>query len=190
MRVFLVEELEQLWDTLVARLKAGEVGVVPTDTLYGFTADASNHRAVERILSLKQRRTPMSCIPPGIEWAVGLIRPDFQQSFRTNMPSYCGAFTTLWPSHPEPKLHNLVQTEELVGIRQPDHWITELARRSGLALTTTSVNVTGEPPMRSLEDLSHDLREGIDFLVDQGPLEGAPSTLVRCDQDFKQQRRE
>lgn len=190
MMLFSTQELSQLWEPLITRLQAGEVGVVPTDTLYGFTADASNHEAVERILQLKQRRTPMSCIPPGIEWATRLVRPDYQSSFQENMPQYCGAFTTLWPSHPKQHLHPLVQTPELVGIRFPQHWITELAQRSGLVLTTTSVNVTGQPPMRSLETLDESLREGIDFLVDQGHLEGAPSTLVRCDQDFEQQRRQ
>jgi len=38
-----------------ALLKAGEVVAIPTETVYGLAADASNDSALEKIFALKQR---------------------------------------------------------------------------------------------------------------------------------------
>lgn len=97
----------------------------------------------------------------------------------------------LWPANPDRQLaHSLVQTEELVGIRLPQHWILDFAQKHAIPLTTTSVNRTGEPPMRCQETLDSVLESGIDFLIDEGLLENPASTLVRCDSpEFQQTRR-
>jgi L-threonylcarbamoyladenylate synthase len=181
---FCASELDAIKSQLIERLKQGQVAVFPTDTIYGFTADARNGAAVERILAMKQRRTPVSCIPHSFEWARSLVSADFKQLFDQNIDKYLGRYTTLWPSAKGPKVaHPLVQTDQLVGIRFPQHWIRELAADAGIPLTTTSVNRTGQNPMRSLETLDPALIDDIDFLVDEGPLDNPPSVIVRCDSD-------
>lgn len=164
---------------------AGQVGVFPTDTIYGFTADARNHDAVERILTLKERRTPISCIPHSLEWARTLVALDHRRRFDDHIDNYFGRYTTLWPAaQGERAAHPLVHTEELVGLRFPAHWIREFAAKSGIPLTTTSVNRTGKEPMKSLETFDTSLEDGIDFLIYEGELENSASTIVRCDDDL------
>lgn len=182
----------ELQRELIARLKSGQVGVFPTDTIYGLSADARHHDAVERILELKKRRTPMSVVPHTLTWARQLVDPSYRQLFDETVERYRGRFTMLWPAAPSPKLaHPLVQTDTLVGLRLPHHWITDLASSGALPLVTTSVNRTGQPPMRSLDDLDPEMEDGIDFAVYQGPLSNPPSTLVRCDTaEFSQQSRD
>lgn len=166
----------------IERLRHGQVAVFPTDTIYGFTADASNQQAVERILTLKERRTPLSCIPHDLNWARSLVAESSRPLFAQHIRSYFGRYTTLWPTQDgERKLHPLVQTEDLVGLRFPDHWIREFAAEAAFPLVTTSVNRSGKEPMRCLETLDPELREGIDFLVYEGPLDNPPSIIVRCD---------
>lgn len=182
MDIFHASELADHRGEIAQRLREGQLGIFPTDTIYGLTVDARNHQAVERILELKQRRTPVSCIPHSLKWARQLVRPEARDRFDQNMPRYFGRYTTLWPSSLEAQLaHPLVQTAELVGMRFPEHWITDFAREAELPLTTTSVNRTGQPPMNSLETLDPSLKPDIDFLVYEGSLQGKPSTLVRCD---------
>jgi L-threonylcarbamoyladenylate synthase len=180
--IYSVSELPKIRNLLKERLLSGQVAVFPTDTIYGFTADARHHGAVERILDLKQRRTPISCIPHSLDWVRRLIRTDYQDIFDQRVKEFMGPFTMLWPSHPAERLvHPLIQTDELVGLRFPHHWILEFAQETGIPLTTTSVNRTGEPAMNDRKSLNPDLIQGIDFLLDEGPLLNAPSTLVRCD---------
>lgn len=184
MDIYSSEELPQIREQLVERLTAGQVAIFPTDTLYGLTADARRKDAVERVLELKRRRTPVSCIPHSLEWARQLVAPEYRVRFDQNVERYFGSYTTLWPSNQETlHAHPLVQTPELVGMRWPNHWITEFARQGELPLTTTSVNLTGHPPMRSLESLAPSIKDGIDFLVYEGPLEGKASTIVHCGQE-------
>ena len=50
-------------------LKGGVI-VYPTDTLYGFGADANNNYAIERINKLKNRQSPISVIACRFEQAM------------------------------------------------------------------------------------------------------------------------
>lgn len=189
--IYHVSELSKWRPTIIERLAKGQVAILPTDTLYGLTADASHHDAVERILAIKQRRTPVSCIPRSAEWACSLIHSSHQELFQTRIAEYFGPYTTLWPASPSAALHPLVQTEQLIGIRFPSHWIRDLASEAGLTLTTTSVNRTGQTAMSSLETLDPELMPLIDFLVDAGPLNNPPSTMVHCYKpDFEQRARQ
>lgn len=184
MEIFQAASLKSIRSDLIERLRNGQVAVFPTDTIYGFTADATNHEAVERILALKRRRTPVSCIPHGVEWARLLVSQGHRRRFDEHIESYFGRYTTLWPAEQGDRVaHPLVQTDQLVGIRFPDHWIRGLAAEARLPLTTTSVNRTGQEPMRSLETLDPELARGIDFVVDEGVLQNPPSVIVRCDGD-------
>ena len=191
MEIYQGSEAEAHWQELRERLQRGEVAVFPTDTIYGFTVDARNHQAVEKVLALKQRRTPVSCIPHSVKWLRGLVADPFRALFDSKLEEYRGRYTMLWPTaRGEQILHPLVQTGSLIGVRRPDHWILKFAEWSGIPLTTTSVNRTGQAPMRSLETLDPELQHGIDFMVDEGLLENPPSTLVRRDSpEFSQQER-
>ena len=177
-------EMASRGQEIAERLRNGEVAVFPTDTLYGFTADARHYSAVEKILELKQRRSPISCIPHDLAWAKELVDSSVQDCFEQKIEEFRGGFTSLWPvTQGERLLHPAVHTDALIAFRLPRHWISEFSSVHGIPLTTTSVNRTGEAPMRSLKDLAPGLKSGIDFVVDEGTLSGSPSTLVRCDQD-------
>ena len=56
-------------------------------------------------------------------------------------------------------------------------WLRELLDLTG-PLVSTSANRSGEPPLTSVEQLSSDLQDVLDAVVDAGPLEGKPSTIV------------
>lgn len=57
-------EEKQITQKLKKILEAGGVIIIPTDTVYGLAADASNERAVKKIYELKQRAfsNPMSIL--------------------------------------------------------------------------------------------------------------------------------
>ena len=42
-------------DELVNILKAGKLAIIPTDTIYGIVADATNEDAIKKVYEVKQR---------------------------------------------------------------------------------------------------------------------------------------
>ena len=55
----------------VARLNAGELVAIPTETVYGLAADATNGEAVAKIFAMKQRPSfnPLICHVDGMVMA-------------------------------------------------------------------------------------------------------------------------
>ncbi|MCA9790230.1 MAG: Sua5/YciO/YrdC/YwlC family protein [Candidatus Eremiobacteraeota bacterium] len=177
MKVFSSPDLAEL----ARRIQRKEVGVLPTDTLYGLSGDASDEQVVQRILTIKGRQSPASIVPPSPEWLYELLTPSQRGLCRLHLDSYRGRFTTLWRCGPGAEiLPFAVRSSGLVGVRLPEHWICELAAASGRPLITTSVNRTGESPMTCLDDLAPELASQLDFVVDEGLLDGPSSTLVFC----------
>ncbi|MBI2265940.1 MAG: Sua5/YciO/YrdC/YwlC family protein [Armatimonadetes bacterium] len=168
-------------ETLKARLLQGHVVILPTDTIYGISGNALDEKVVRRILEIKGRESPFSIIPHSLDWARLLIADSHRSLFDSHIHGYTGPYTTLWPY--SGRLAHLVEplrSSGLVGLRLPDHWITELASEAGVPLITTSVNVHQRPYMTFLDDLEESIRLGADLIVYEGPLCGPPSTIVHC----------
>lgn len=173
------DDLPYIRDILKTRLLQGEVGILPTDTIYGLSGNALDDAVVARILRLKRRRRPMSVIPHSMAWARLLLPESALEAFDEVWPRYVGAHTMLWPyAGRRARLPARLRNSGLVGLRQPDHWITDLARHAGVPLVTTSANPSRQAYMTTLSDLSEDLRTAIDFVVYEGPRPGPASTLV------------
>ena len=56
----------------IGRLRAGELVAIPTETVYGLAADATNGEAVAKIFATKQRPAfnPLICHVDGSVWCV------------------------------------------------------------------------------------------------------------------------
>lgn len=69
----------------------------------------------------------------------------------------------------------LTSGSELVGIRYPEHETTiKLIKLAGVPITSTSANVSGEPPPKRVEEI----KISADYIIDGGELNGEPSTVV------------
>jgi L-threonylcarbamoyladenylate synthase len=174
-------DLPRVRATISLRLARGEVAILPTDTIYGLSGNALDPKVVERILRIKGRRKPPSFIPHSIEWARLIIAAEDRARFDELIDQHRGPFTTLWRrGRGYTALPGALCSTGLVGLRLPDHWITELSASLGLPLVTTSANKTKRPFMTSLDDLDDELRREIDFIVYTGPAENRPSTIVHA----------
>ena len=65
-------------EAAVAAIQAGEVVVIPTDTVYGLAGDPSNSEAVERIYAIKGRppQLELSLLAADISQLDGLVEMD------------------------------------------------------------------------------------------------------------------
>ena len=164
---------------LVRVLEQGGVVACPTETWLGLLADARNEEAVARVAELKGRPADMP---------IALLLPDAESAARVAKPA-SGAAQALMATHwPGPLTILLAAKSALsprltrdgkVGVRVPGPSpAAELVRAFGHPVTATSANRTGEPPLRSVDELPAELREGLAGLVPGISPGGAPSTLV------------
>ena len=67
-----------------------------------------------------------------------------------------------------------------VGVRVPgSEFCRKLALKLGNPITATSVNISGEPECRAVDDIPRDIKSAADIIVDGGRLtENLPSTVV------------
>jgi L-threonylcarbamoyladenylate synthase len=159
------EPSPEVLDELAAVLTAGGVALLPTDTIYGLHAIATNERAAARIAALKGR---------GQEKAFVIIAATIEQlrDFGAQVPN---ELAEVWPA---PLTAILVRGSGTVAARIPAlDWLRALLERTG-PLISTSANRTGEPPVTSPDALVSDMRDDLDALLDAGLLDGKPSTIV------------
>lgn len=164
-------------DQVTERLCAGEVVVLPTDTVYGLVAVATDTSAVDRIRHLKGR-------PESIPIAVLVGSTDQAFSMCGDVPIAARRLARrFWPGpitlvlDAESDLPD-VSGRGSIGVRVPDcPLIEEVALRVG-PLAASSANRHGEATPAHAAELAAMFSELL--VVDGGPRRGAASTVVDC----------
>lgn len=166
---------------LIGRIKHGDVGVLPTDTVYGLICSAYNEQSVQRLYNLKSRE-----MKPGT-----LVAASIEQLVQLGMPRrYLSAVEQYWPGSISvviplgSKLSYLHQSKGSIAVRIPsDQRFNALLQQTG-PLLTSSANQPGEPPATTEIEARKYFGDSIDFYVDGGDLSGSePSTIIRVVDD-------
>lgn len=158
-------------------LSSGAVGVLPTDTVYGLTAVATNENAVKRLYGLKQRdQKPGTCIAASVEQLQAL---DLDTSALQ-------AVAYLWPN-PISIVISLTRPRDYLdlghgtlAVRIPaDADLRALLEKTG-PLLTSSANPPQEMVANTIQEAQNYFAQNVDFYVDGGDLSGhEPSTVAR-----------
>jgi L-threonylcarbamoyladenylate synthase len=154
--------------------------IYPTDTIYSIGCDATNEQLVKKLRSLKQRSDqPFSIIMPDKNTISEKCESD--SAIRRWIDMLPGPYTLIlrvknkfFPGSVNPK-------NDTVAIRIPNHWFSEVVTKMNVPVITTSVNISGEDFMTSLEDLNPDIKKHVDYIIYEGPLSGKPSTVVHLE---------
>ncbi|MBN1325995.1 threonylcarbamoyl-AMP synthase [Candidatus Falkowbacteria bacterium] len=166
-------------ERVVEILKSDGIFVYPTDTIYGLGCDIFNKEAVEKIYQLKgrDRRKPLSIICSDIkEAAKYAIIQDY--AYRLMKKVLPGPYTFVLKARSEiPK--TFLPKNRTVGIRIPNNQIClEAAKKLGNPIITTSLNISGQEVMASPSQLSKELTNKIDVIIDAGVLPRQPSSII------------
>jgi L-threonylcarbamoyladenylate synthase len=164
---------------LVALLKEGAVGVLPSDTLYGLMACAANQKAVERLYALKSRdHKPGTIIAANIEQLVDLgIKARYLKAVEQFWP---GAISIETPH----SIDYLNMSTGRQGLRIPDDAALRAFLEQTGPLQTTSANKPGEHAANTIAEAQAYFGDAVDFYVDGGDLSGRPpSTIIRIVDD-------
>ena len=165
---------------LAERIKSGQVGVLPTDTVYGLVAVAANETAVAKLYGLKNRTSdPGTLIAANTEQLVALgLKARYLKPVEHYWP---GAVSVIIPCHELSYIH---LGKGGIAVRIPAaQELRQLLETTG-PLVTTSANQPGQPPASNLNEAQAYFGEQVDFYVDGGDMSGhQPSTLIRVVDD-------
>ncbi|MDX6648485.1 MAG: L-threonylcarbamoyladenylate synthase [Solirubrobacteraceae bacterium] len=145
---------------------AGGVAVFPADTVYGLACDPQDAAAVERMYALKGRRPDKPAATMFFDLDAALAaRPDLPARTRAAVERLLpGAVTVVLAQ-------GGLRVPRLEGPLEP-------LRTVGCAVLQTSANLAGGPDPTTVSDVPAAIRDGVDLVLDAGPLPGTPSTVV------------
>jgi len=178
MKVITKEEFKMNIGKYLGLINEGAVFVYPTDTIYGIGCNALNEQSVLKIRELKDRsKAPFSVIAPSIEWIKDNcnVIPEAEE-WLEKIP---GPYTLVMElKNPNCVAKAVIQDINTLGIRQPEHWITKTFASLDIPIVTTSVNKTGKQFMTNVEDMDSEIKNGVDFIIDEGEKKAKPSNIV------------
>ena len=169
-------------DKCVEVLRAGGLILYPTDTVWGIGCDATNEEAVQRIYALKRSedKHAMLVLCRDADMVVRYVDKAPGIAFEV-MEMATKPLTLILPGATG-LAANLIPEEKTLGVRVPDHeFCHKLLRKFGRPIVSTSANISGEPTPRSVRDISKEIIEGVDFMVNprfQGRPTGQPSSII------------
>ena len=173
MQLLTKEELNERKEEIIEKILNGAIFIYPTDTIYGIGCNALIDDSVKRIRNWKNRETPFSVIVPNKKWI-----KDNCEVCKGTLEKLPGPYTLVYPMK---KLAVSKHTsQKTIGVRIPEHWMAEFVKELGIPIVTTSVNVTGEIPLFSLDNMQIELKAFVDFAIDEGKLKAKASSVIDC----------
>jgi L-threonylcarbamoyladenylate synthase len=165
----------------VAAIHAGDLVVLPTDTVYGLVCTPDGEEPTRALSALKGRppEQPLALVGASVDRlldAVPELRGGAERVARALLP---GPYTLVFPN-PARRFARLTgERAETIGVRVP-----EVAGPGAVVLdqvgivAATSANVHGGPDPGRVEDVPVSILAAVAAVIDDGELPGTPSTVV------------
>ncbi len=174
-------------------LKSGGLVALPTETVYGLGADATNKDAVARIYKVKGR-------PADHPLIVHIHSMQSLGDWADEIPDYAIALARdFWPGPMTLVLKRSILAEDFVtggqptvGLRVPDHAIalallSAFAKIGGQGIAAPSANRFGQVSPTTAQAVQEEIGEYLDqqdLILDGGPSSvGVESTIIDCTSD-------
>lgn len=167
-------------DAAVQAVRAGELVVMPTDTLYGIGADAFNNQAVAHLLAAKHRGTdyPVPVLVGGWDTIQGLVARYTGQMKNVVEAFWPGGVSVVVPQAPSLPW-NLGDTKGTVMLRMPLHPVALQLLSTVGPMAVSSANIHGHQAPTTAFKAKQQLEDSVSVYLDGGvaPV-GKPSTIV------------
>ncbi|SHJ67939.1 tRNA threonylcarbamoyl adenosine modification protein, Sua5/YciO/YrdC/YwlC family [Tangfeifania diversioriginum] len=169
-------------------LRDGGIIIYPTDTVYGLGCDITNAKAVEKVArfkGLKIEKSNFSFICSDLSHLSDYSRPISNSVFKLIKKNLPGPFTFILEANNNvPKYFK--GKKKTVGIRIPDNnIIRDIIFELGNPILSTSIR--DEDEIREYttdpELIYEKYKDFADLVIDGGPGELTPSTIVDCTSD-------
>jgi L-threonylcarbamoyladenylate synthase len=180
-------ENEKIEEILTA-LKNSGVILLPTDTIWGLSADITDDSAIEKIISIKKRvpEKGFICLVDSLEMLktyVGKLHPRIE----TLLHYHHRPLTVIYDAPILPVSKHICANDGSIAIRiVQDPFCANLIKLFGKPIVSTSANVSGSPFPTGFGSISSEILQQVDFVVryKQHTKETVmPSTIVRLSND-------
>lgn len=153
-------------DTALATLRSGGIILYPTDTIWGIGCDATDSKAIERIYRLKKRADAKAMLSlVGSEGQLQGFVKDIPEVAWQLIDAAVNPLTIIY-DHPAGLSEKLVAEDGSAGIRiTSEPFSRTLCMRLKHPIVSTSANVSGERAPLNFEDISEEIRNGVDYVV-------------------------
>lgn len=183
--------MDARWEQATKILKAGKVGVIPTDTIYGLVGSALNESVVDRVYRLKGRDFTKPCIilVSGVE-DIDQFNI-FSSKIEPANKYWPGPFSIVLPLSGSGlgKWRYLHRGKDSLAFRNPKHpSLSKLLKLTG-PLIAPSANPEGEEPAKDINDAKKYFGDKVDFYLDEGELKNNPSKIISLINDKPDQLR-
>ncbi len=180
-RLLQARSAQAISETAVA-IRAGQLVVFPTDTVYGIGCNAFDAEALQRLFEVKKRP-----LDKGIPILLADVT-DLDKVAR-EVPAIAkqlidrfwpGPLTLIVPKRAD--LPEAISENDGVAVRIPDHLATRaVIRAAGGAVAASSANQSGDPPAQTAESALAALEGLVAIVLDGGQTDlSEPSTVIDC----------
>lgn len=166
-------------------LKRGDVGILPTDSVYTMACALSSQKGIERLCKLVGKKPSQSNL--------SIICSDFEMISRYTLPFSTSVFRLMKTSLPGPftfimradvrKFRGYENRRQTIGVRIPDEdFLIELVEELGEPLICSSLHSEDELKeyFTDPEEIEQKFLHQVDFFVEDGPGGLEPSTVLDC----------
>lgn len=164
-------------------LRAGGVILYPTDTIWGIGCDATNEVAVEKIYKIKKRAETKSML-------ILIDSPAKLNNYVEEIPEMAWDLIELTTKpltiiYPDSKnlAKNLVGDDKSIGIRVTNEdFSKKLCERFRKPIVSTSANISGEKSPAFFHEISNEIIEAVDYIVDfrrEDETPSKPSSIIK-----------
>ncbi len=159
-------------------LREGDIIGLPTDTVYGLAADPWHSGASDRLFLVKgrPRNVELPVFVAGLEQAAEVTTSLTPGAVRLMERFWPGPLTLVLPRRGDLEA-DLGEDDATIGLRCPDHPVPLALCREFGPYATTSANRHGSAPATTAGEVVEQLT-GVQLVLDGGPCEGQPSTVV------------
>lgn len=169
-------------------LQDGQIVALPTETVYGLAALASDREAVSKIFATKNRPLDQSlsiCIfTPEQTEEICKLSPLAERLIDAFWP---GPLTLVLPKKPEANIaKNALANLTSIGVRCPDiAWRQDFLKLGFSApLVLSSANTSGHPSPLTAQTVMEDIGTKIPLILDNGPCRaGIDSTIIAIENE-------
>ena len=161
-------------------LLGGGIIAYPTETFYGLGADATNEKAIQKIFAIKGRnfKNPIALIIGQTDDIYPLVQNVPQAAQKLMAAFWPGALTIVF-SAADNVSPMLTAGSGKIGLRVSSHPGAQgIVQKLKRPLTATSANLSGAPECISAADVSSQLGDKINAIIDLGNTPGTKGSTI------------
>lgn len=157
-------------------IKSGEIGVIPTDTIYGIVCSAFNKKLVAKIYKIKKRNLSKPVI-------ILIAKLKDLELFDVKIDKAIAK--KYWPGKVSiildcnnKKFKYLTRDQKSLAFRIPNNkFLSQVLKITG-PIIAPSANLEGQKPAEDIEQAMKYFGKKVDFYVDLGKIKTKPSKII------------